>query len=566
MFRLTPISVRARQSLVRMATLVGSRNHRISPPSLSSSSHQWTLRCSLSSANPNHNLDNDVPHLNSKNNSAYDQDDDLDALCQKHMELPAQEFAAGCGFLHQVALGLPKSELELLLEKQPHLVKFRDYDRRTALHVAASEGHVDLCQSLVERGANINRSDRWGGSPLDDAHRHKHHGVFQYLREQGAKFGSPSQANNFITAASEGDVEEVKSILEFGSVDLNHGDYDRRTPLHLAAAEGRVEIVKLLCQAGANVNVQDRWGTTPLDGAQGARHEACVHILEEYGARHGLTSLGQEALHDLFLKYSKMRNGELTMDWHDVHDLLTGIGEEATDTCVQKLFEVADVDRKGVINIQEFIDHSDTFLSGRPARIILVVGGPGSGKGVLSERLVKECGVVHISSGELLRDEVAQGTKLGKQVAEIMKKGGLVSSAIMVTLMQKKMKDHPGKRILLDGFPRSRENAQDLVTICGKPELCLHLTCDDTVLLERIMKRGQSSDRADDNFHSALTRIRTYHKYHNLTIDFLREQNVPIVFLDCSAPAEGVWEQLRSIGRLMRSAVRLPIDGSSNGV
>ena len=148
-------------------------------------------------------------------------------------------------------------------------------------------------------------------------------------------------------------------------------------------------------------------------------------------------------------------------------------------------------------------------------------------------------------------------SELGKQVEEIVKKGELVSSAIMVALMQKRMKDHPGKRILLDGFPRSEENAKDLVTLCGKPELALHLTCDDTVLLERIMKRGQSGERADDNFQTGIQRIRTYHKYHNLTLEFLKNENVPIVYLDCSATAEGVWDQLKSIGRLMRGSIRL---------
>jgi adenylate kinase len=120
------------------------------------------------------------------------------------------------------------------------------------------------------------------------------------------------------------------------------------------------------------------------------------------------------------------------------------------------------------------------------------------------------------------------------------------------------MKLHPGKRVLLDGFPRSRENAEDLVTLCGKPELALHLTCDDTVLLERIIHRGATaSGRADDNLPTALHRIRTYHKYQNVTLDFLREQNVPIVYLDGAATADGVWEQLKSIGRLMRPTVQL---------
>lgn len=478
------------------------------------------------------------------------------------MDLPAQEFAMGCSFLHQVALGIDASVLKKILDDRPSLVNFRDYDRRTPLHIAASEGYTETCRFLVEKGAKINRSDRWGGSPLDDAHRHRHSEVIQFLRQHGGTFGSPSLANNFITAASEGDVDEVKALLEFGNIDLNQGDYDRRTALHLAAGEGRAEVVQLLCEHGADVNVKDRWGNRPLDDANRANSQACVDLLGTHDAKHGSSanssSMGQEALLDLMHAYGQMRDGVLSMDVHDVKGLLKGVGEEPTDEVVKKLFEVADVDGTGVIDTEEFITHSDTFLGGRPARIILVVGGPGSGKGVLSERLVKECGVVHLSSGALLRDEVAQGSELGKQVEEIMRTGGLVSSAIMVTLMQKRMKDHPGKRILLDGFPRSQENARDLVTLCGKPELALHLTCDDTVLLERIMKRGESGERADDNFQTAIQRIRNYHQYHHVTLDFLREENVPIVFLDCSATPDGIWDQLRSIGRLMRSAVKLP--------
>ena len=221
------------------------------------------------------------------------------------------------------------------------------------------------------------------------------------------------------------------------------------------------------------------------------------------------------------------------------------------------------------------------ILGGAPAGIVLVVGGPGSGKGVLSKRLEEECGVVHLSSGDLLRDEVRRDTVLGRQVRDIMARGELVSSAVIVTLMRRVMRNHPGKRVLLDGFPRSIQNAHDLVELCGTPELALHLQCDDTILMERILKRGEQAHqkaqeesskggdgatttrRADDNIYTALTRLRTYHKYHNSTLEWLREQHVPVVNLDCSGSAESVWEQLCAIGRLMRPATRIPANASN---
>jgi adenylate kinase family enzyme len=240
-----------------------------------------------------------------------------------------------------------------------------------------------------------------------------------------------------------------------------------------------------------------------------------------------------------------------------------GIGRNPKDSTIQKLFEVADADKNGHIDHSEFLENAHLFLGDNPARIILVVGGPGSGKGELSRRLQKECNVVHLSSGDLLREEVAQDTALGRRVRDIMARGELVTSAMMVALMKKKMKDHPGKRVLLDGFPRSPENARDLVQFCGTPELAIHMVCDDTILLERIMGRGASSTvrREDDNFQSALQRLRTFHKYHGVTIDWLKQQRVPIVNLDCSGTQDSVWNQLLAIGRLMRSAVKVPSFG-----
>jgi len=226
---------------------------------------------------------------------------------RKEMHLPAQEFAMGCSFLHMVALG-NQFELEKMLLDRPDLVNFRDYDFRTPLHLAASEGHVDIVRYLIQKGARVDRSDRWGGSPLDDAHRHRHPEVIQCLRQHGAHFGSSTSLPRFIQAASEGDKEEVLALLEFGNIDLDQGDYDRRTALHLAAGEGREEIVELLCKEGANVNVEDRWGNRPLDDAQNAKKNSVsiIKLLRKYGAKSEKNpTLGQQVLEPMGLTQSR---------------------------------------------------------------------------------------------------------------------------------------------------------------------------------------------------------------------------------------------------------------------
>jgi Protein kinase domain/Ankyrin repeats (3 copies) len=211
----------------------------------------------------------------------------------KDLALSPETFAAGCNLLQAAARGDVALMHQLLHNGTTH-VNFRDYDRRTALHVAASEGHLAAVQYLVQDcGARVNRSDRWGGSPLDDAHRHGHGAVADYLRAHGAMTGSGNQWTNLIQAAALGDVDEVLSLLKLHSPAtmsefVNRGDYDQRTALHLAAGEGHASIVQALCEAGANVNAADRWTRQPLDDAENGRHDDCVAILQAHGATRGV--------------------------------------------------------------------------------------------------------------------------------------------------------------------------------------------------------------------------------------------------------------------------------------
>lgn len=125
-----------------------------------------------------------------------------------------------------------------MLDENPDLVNFRDYDRRTPLHVASSEGNSTIAKLLVERGARLNRSDRWGGSALDDALRHNHKDTVAYLRSIGARHGVRSNLAELIAAAAAGDEVEVRALLDDGT-SPDGGDYDKRTPVRRRERAGR---------------------------------------------------------------------------------------------------------------------------------------------------------------------------------------------------------------------------------------------------------------------------------------------------------------------------------------
>lgn len=269
------------------------------------------------------------------------------------LSTPTDVFAAGCTLLQLCAIGNLPAVSEYVSKRFSN-VDFQDYDRRTALHVASSEGHLPVVKYLIAKGAKINRTDRWGGSPLDDSHRHRHTEVARYLRAQGARTGSLNLLSRLITAAAAGDLEEVtmlcadsKAALDLSSstsrgkgmghtrtastsklseigislgrvarmgggggsklsnattmdgsspkaaagaesrivVDINEGDYDKRTALHVAAGGGHADVVQFLCKQGANVNVEDQWGGRPIDDALEKGHEKVVEILRKYGAK-----------------------------------------------------------------------------------------------------------------------------------------------------------------------------------------------------------------------------------------------------------------------------------------
>jgi glutaminase len=179
-----------------------------------------------------------------------------------------------------------------------------DYDRRTPLHLAAAEGQAHVVEFFIAQQQlqpiDFNPQDRWGGTPLDDAYIHGHRRVIELLEQAGGIRGHEhaapprhlplpdtvmldgTRADAMIWAASCGDLNAMRRLVAQG-VSLEKADYDRRTPLHLAAAEGHDHVVQYLIAQGVDLDPQDRWGHTPLDEAVRHGQDTAADYLQKGG-------------------------------------------------------------------------------------------------------------------------------------------------------------------------------------------------------------------------------------------------------------------------------------------
>ncbi|XRB15351.1 hypothetical protein RI054_10g51910 [Pseudoscourfieldia marina] len=129
------------------------------------------------------------------------------------------------------AAGGHLDEVKRLLDSKDVEVDDGDYDKRTAIHLAASNGHLHIVRALLDLGANWNVQDRYGGTPLDDAIRHEHDHVVTFLQQRGAVMDLEDAGNKLCDCAARGDLAALKRFVESG-VDPNAADYDKRTALH----------------------------------------------------------------------------------------------------------------------------------------------------------------------------------------------------------------------------------------------------------------------------------------------------------------------------------------------
>ncbi|XP_028768743.1 potassium channel SKOR [Neltuma alba] len=155
-----------------------------------------------------------------------------------------------------------------------------DYDGRSALHLAASRGFEDITIFLIQEGVEIDLRDNFGNTPLLEAVKNGHDRVASLLVGKGASMKIEDAGSVLCNAVARGDSDYLKRLLSYG-MDPNTKDYDYRSPLHVAAAEGLFLMAKLLIEAGASVFIQDRWGNTPLDEARMCGNKNLIELLED---------------------------------------------------------------------------------------------------------------------------------------------------------------------------------------------------------------------------------------------------------------------------------------------
>ena len=160
---------------------------------------------------------------------------------------------------------------------------------------------------------------------------------------------------------------------------------------------------------------------------------------------------------------------------------------------------------------------------------IVIFGAPGSGKGTQSERIVEKYGINHISTGDVLRAEIKNGTELGKTAKGYIDQGQLIPDELMIDILASvfdSFKDSKG--VIFDGFPRTIAQAEALKKMLAERgqdvSVMVDLDVPEEELMVRLIKRGKDSGRADDNEETIKKRLHVYHSQTSPLIDWYKNE------------------------------------------
>ncbi|MGC4000516.1 MAG: adenylate kinase [Anaeromyxobacter sp.] len=182
---------------------------------------------------------------------------------------------------------------------------------------------------------------------------------------------------------------------------------------------------------------------------------------------------------------------------------------------------------------------------------IALFGPPGAGKGTQSEYLIKRYNLFYISTGDLLRKEMSEKTKLGLEAQSVIAQGGLVSDEIIVQIIEKTITENTSSDgFLFDGFPRTYVQAYILEGLMLKLNTSLHrlisLTLPEELAVQRLVSRGRTSGRSDDNEQVIRNRLREYNQKTRPVLNFYRAKGM-VSEVDGSEGVDDVREQITQI-------------------
>lgn len=162
-------------------------------------------------------------------------------------------------------------------------------------------------------------------------------------------------------------------------------------------------------------------------------------------------------------------------------------------------------------------------------KYIVIFGPPGSGKGTQSDKIIEKYGYAHISTGDVLRAEIGANTELGQKAHEFIKDGNLVPDELIIEMLAVSLDKIEAKEgVIFDGFPRTTPQAEALKTMLAKRggdvDFMLSLEVPKEELVTRLIERGKSSGRADDNLQVIEARILVYEKETAPVMDFYKNE------------------------------------------
>lgn len=172
-----------------------------------------------------------------------------------------------------------------------------------------------------------------------------------------------------------------------------------------------------------------------------------------------------------------------------------------------------------------------TLLLLRNMLNVVIFGAPGSGKGTQSERIAERYGLQHVSTGEILREEIASSTDLGKLADSYMSKGELVPDCVVIEMLEELIARNKGaKGFIFDGFPRTVPQGEALHELLQRHgemvKIVVSLEVADEELVDRLLKRGVISGRRDDNRKTIESRLRVYYRQTAPLKEFYRNQDL----------------------------------------